>query len=72
MAEFVLEHWQLIASLVLALLNLVITLCVHHVSSARIKDGSYAVNSSQVTDSLKALLESSSAILEVLNEKKDQ
>lgn len=72
MAEFIIEHWQLLASLVLATFNLLITLLVHHVSSVKIKNGSSAVGSDQVMQTLQALLSSSSAILEALDEKKNQ
>lgn len=68
MAEFILDHWQLLASVVLALFNLVLTLAVHAVSTSRFKGAS----PSSTADALQAILEANSAILEVLNAKGDK
>lgn len=72
MADFIIQHWQLIASLVLALFNLVITLAVHRLSTARIQSVPVNMNDSSTVDALNKMQEAISALYEVIkNEKED-
>lgn len=70
--DWILENWQLLASALLAVANLVITLCVHGSSRDRInaledKDGN------GIPDQLEDLLQINKELLEKLEHaKKDQ
>lgn len=71
MADFIFEHWQLIASCVLALFNLAITLFVHRLSTSRISE--VKVPDGSVTGALSSLIEAVSALQKEIekNAKKD-
>lgn len=67
--DWLLENWQLLASAVLAIVNLVITLCVHGSSKNRIsaledKDGD------GIPDDLEKLVQINKELLEKLKNEK--
>lgn len=68
--DWLLDHWELVASCVLALANIVLTLCVHGSSRNRItaledKDGN------GIPDQLEKLIQINKELLEKLKNEKE-
>lgn len=70
MLSWILEHWQLLVGLLLALVNFIHTWVVHNGSKQRLS--SLEKDDASLPDTLAILLDSTKAILEALNEKKNQ
>lgn len=69
--DWLLDNWQLIASAVIGVFNVVLTLVVHKLSKNRIsaledKDGN------GIPDQIEELIQINKDLLEKLHEKKDQ
>lgn len=65
--DWILEHWQLLTGVLLALVNFLHTWVVHNGSKKRLS--SLEKDEAGLPQALSALLESTKAILEALNEK---
>lgn len=74
MLQFLSDHWQLICSLILAIVNLIVTMCVHARSSKKISGLSTTTteNTASVAEALLTVVTLSKEVLNEIESTKSQ
>lgn len=74
MIDFITDHWQLFCSLILAIINLIVTLCVHSRSSKKISglNTETTQNTASVAEALLTVVTLSKEVLDEIQSTKTQ